>query len=1271
MQGPEQPPLSERSSAVTGRPAPLPADGDPPTVLTGVGGSSARRAAAAAQSQRPIPLPVAGDRIDSFELEEAIGVGGMGAVFRAYDTRLDRQIALKILPPEQANDPEVVKRFYQEGRAAAQLDHENIARVYTIGHDGQFHYIAFEFIAGITIRQRVERDGSLPISEAVNYTLQIAAALVHASERGVVHRDIKPSNIIITPQGRAKLVDMGLARRFERGSDTGLTQSGMTLGTFDYISPEQARDPRDVDVRSDLYSLGCTLFHMLAGRPPFPDGTVLQKLIQHQEEPAPDVRSINPDIPPDLAAIVVKLMAKDRDRRYQTPEQLVRDLLILAGALGLRSVSPEGLIWMSASHAPTWERHLVWGVPVLGFLIVLAVVAWWGQEPAAPALPPGPAPGVAVAPIAPAPARAGGNPEPAPPGKPATHEPVAAAPSVPREITVDSREDLFQALAKAPPRATVILADDGPYIIQGKARLSGLDVTLKAAWGVRPLIIPPVQARAGNKDALAALDLVDGRVTLEGLEFLLEPGERDDLVSIRAENTELTLRRCVFRREGARSKRSRMAAVQLRFTANQADAARPPAVAIESCHFDSGQTGILATGPAEILVRDCSMAAANPAIWLENPKAAGLVPVDLRVVHSSILAGEGPVFRFDGTEPRVWAEDTVFAAARDPRATLIVIDNAARLDWRGRANLFGRVGIYLQSGESSSARGTIRDPIAWTESLATVRETGSMHTDQLVWKEPDPLAAIDPDDPTVAFRLSPAGVRVPPVGVRHGPYGSLAPSGIALADAGTGPKRSAQAPEKTVTNAATTPAPEPNDPAPAPMPMGPPESAGSEPLPSRVAELPAMPPTPPNDATPRDDARTDGTRTPAKAQAPAAGRQDAAKTERSAPTELVGPTRAADPAVDVAVMQTAEQFLNALTQPGARNGLIHVAANADWELPGIALRGPGRWTVRAEPAANRNVRPRIRFRPAAGEPKSPGSWMAWIDLRSGSVQLEGIDVVLTQANAPRQGRWAAFSIGAGADLSLSSCTVTIEGDQVASAAVAVASGEPSDDPPRGAASAATVRLSDSLIRAGGDLVEVAPGKRLELDINDAVVSTRGALVHAHGAPRGQVPEPIRLKLALRQVTARAGGGIVQLESAQGEPDLPVAEVNARDSIFATTPQGDPLFRVDGQDALALLRDRIVWEGHGVAYHQINTYRRDQSAQVGTVPSLYDRPSWSVAVGSREDSPVHGDVRFVREWDNARPAWTLRIDDVKLADDSPAASAGADPLSIPNPPANEP
>ena len=289
-------------------------------------------------------------------------------------------MALKLLPLDQTRDPEVVQRFYQEGRSAARLDHENIARVYSIGQDGPNHYIAFEYIEGITVRRRVDENGPLPVEEAVDITLQIAQALVHAAARGVVHRDIKPSNIILTPQGRAKLVDMGLARRFERDADHGLTQSGMTLGTFDYISPEQARDPRDVDVRSDLYSLGCTLFQMLTGRPPFPGGTVLQKLLQHQEEPPPEIRGLNPAVPAELARIITKLMAKNRDRRYQSPEQLVRDLLSIAGRLGLAVTPAEQHAWMAASHRITWERHLVWFFPALAFLVVVVGLVWWGRE---------------------------------------------------------------------------------------------------------------------------------------------------------------------------------------------------------------------------------------------------------------------------------------------------------------------------------------------------------------------------------------------------------------------------------------------------------------------------------------------------------------------------------------------------------------------------------------------------------------------------------------------------------------------------------------------------------------------------------------------------------------------------------------------------------------------------------------------------------------------------------------------------------------------------
>lgn len=322
-----------------------------------------------------------------FAIIDRIRTGGMGAVFRALDTRLNRVVALKVLPPALSRDPLIVQRFKNEGQAAAQLDHENVARVYFIGEEHGLHYIAFEFINGTNVRDLIIEKGHLSVGDALNYVLQIASALVHTSAQGVIHRDIKPSNIIITPTGRAKLVDLGLARKETKEDQAvDLTVAGTTLGTFDYISPEQARDPRSADVRSDIYSLGCTAYHMLTGEPPYPEGTVLQKLLQHQGDDAPDPAVKNRQVPENLSVVIRKMMAKDPRRRYQSAELLVRDLMLVAGTLGLRSISPEGLVWLSSqSERPSfWERHLAWMV-TLALLVAIAGFLEFGPALSGPA----------------------------------------------------------------------------------------------------------------------------------------------------------------------------------------------------------------------------------------------------------------------------------------------------------------------------------------------------------------------------------------------------------------------------------------------------------------------------------------------------------------------------------------------------------------------------------------------------------------------------------------------------------------------------------------------------------------------------------------------------------------------------------------------------------------------------------------------------------------------------------------------------------------------
>lgn len=357
-----------------------------------------------------------GTMLDHYELIRYIGGGGMGRVWLAMDTRLERHVALKLLHHQQITDPEIVERFQEEARAAARLNHTNIVQIFGMGACGSFLYIVMEYIKGENIRDRVEHRGAFSVSEAVTYTMQIVEALEHLDAHHIVHRDIKPSNILITPEGQAKLIDLGLARVTSASEDkpeAELTAAGVTLGTFDYISPEQARDSRNVDVRSDIYSLGCTLFFMVTGRPPFPEGNAVQKLLAHNADALPNLRKLRIDIPDSLIRVMECAAAKDPRKRFQTPQEMSRALDRVARQIGLyplgwgyTGVMSRGR-WLASRHRmlPMMERfrkikiHLPWLLPLILFLLAIIIMKFvWTpsltdlgseEKPSPVMLPPG------------------------------------------------------------------------------------------------------------------------------------------------------------------------------------------------------------------------------------------------------------------------------------------------------------------------------------------------------------------------------------------------------------------------------------------------------------------------------------------------------------------------------------------------------------------------------------------------------------------------------------------------------------------------------------------------------------------------------------------------------------------------------------------------------------------------------------------------------------------------------------------------------------------
>jgi serine/threonine protein kinase len=269
-----------------------------------------------------------GFTIGKFKLLERVGVGGMGQVFLCEHMFMRRRVAVKVLPPAKADQPAALGRFYREARAAGSLDHPNIVRTHDIDQDGNLHFIVMDYVDGPNLLDVVKKFGPIDIARAISYTRQAALGLDFAFRNHLIHRDIKPGNILIDRRGVARILDMGLARFINDHSDqlTMKYDDKIVLGTADYVAPEQVANSHSVDIRADIYALGATIYFLLAGHPPFPTGTVSQKLLWHRTKDPTPIQQVRPEVPEALAFVVGKMMAKDPKARYQTPAQVAAEL---------------------------------------------------------------------------------------------------------------------------------------------------------------------------------------------------------------------------------------------------------------------------------------------------------------------------------------------------------------------------------------------------------------------------------------------------------------------------------------------------------------------------------------------------------------------------------------------------------------------------------------------------------------------------------------------------------------------------------------------------------------------------------------------------------------------------------------------------------------------------------------------------------------------------------------------------------------------------------
>jgi serine/threonine protein kinase len=672
---------------------------------------------------------VQGRQLGHFELIEPIGVGGMAAVIRAKDLELGRIVALKILPPEMAADPENIVRFKQEARAAAKLDHENIARVFFCGEDQGLHFIAFEYVEGMDLRSRYQKQGRLTPVEAVDFMLQVAGGLAHSSARGVVHRDIKPSNIIVTPEGQAKIVDMGLARQTD-AVHGGVTHSGMTLGTFDYVAPEQAIEPRAADIRCDIYALGCTFYHLLTGQPPVPEGTAAKKLHHHQHVAPVDPRELNPDIPVELVAILGRMMAKDPADRFPTPEALIETLTPLAATMKLK---PSGIVVASSSLSPPPKASplLIGGLAMAAVVVVVALLSLLGGPPAPYGSSP---PGWVASPISEKKPNQADRNESTPNPEPI---PLPAPQMAGGERIATTPAELMAAIKDG---VTTIHLNAREFDLRGVADLSLRAKRLTLIGSPEPAERPWIRlerpiAFAGSGTG-AELELKHLRLTA-GPEHMALVAEH--VAQVRLSDCEFA--------PGTT-------------TAGGVEVGGPEGgqarLILENCVFTQGSIAVALADRARLEARECAFGPHATVVRVRaNAVRPASDPTDSPAVvtfdQCSVMMADGTVFQFDRAGGKIRAGGSLFAVAPDAKTAdplLVRPDPNRPVRFEGvkpRPNAFFRMSLW-SDGERRYAR--LND---CREANVPFLDNAARELTESPWSDRAPLARLANDDLAAAF----------------------------------------------------------------------------------------------------------------------------------------------------------------------------------------------------------------------------------------------------------------------------------------------------------------------------------------------------------------------------------------------------------------------------------------------------------------------------------------------------------------------------------------